>query len=359
MHRSFEPSLVNGEFGDPALYVDFRDERRALLFDLGELSRLPPRKLLRVSHVFVTHTHMDHFAGFDHLLRVILGRKPLLALYGGPDFIDQVGHKLAAYAWNVIDRYEPPLTLLVHALEGPGRWRRARFSSGRRFAREDLPDVPATGDVVHEEPTFRVRACVVDHGIACLAYALEETARVKVGKDRLRALGLGAGAWLADLKRAVVSGAPDDAPIAVAWRDADGEHRCVRRVGELRQALLATVAGERIGYVTDLRYTEANLRALGALLQGVDRLFIESVFLHEDLAHAERKNHLTAWQAGTIARAVGARAVVPFHFSPRYEDRADALRAQLVAAWRGEAAAEPSHEPRRERRRAAGEAAQP
>ena len=24
---------------------------------------LPPRKLLRISHVFVSHTHMDHFAG--------------------------------------------------------------------------------------------------------------------------------------------------------------------------------------------------------------------------------------------------------------------------------------------------------
>nr|MCU0924286.1 ribonuclease Z [Burkholderiaceae bacterium] len=69
MRQLFEPRLVNDPFGDPALYVDLRDEGRALLFDIGDIRPLPPRKLLRISHVFVSHTHMDHFAGLDHLLR--------------------------------------------------------------------------------------------------------------------------------------------------------------------------------------------------------------------------------------------------------------------------------------------------
>lgn len=74
MRHLFEPRLVNDSFGDPGLYVDFRDERRALLFDLGDIAVLPPRKLLRVSHVFVSHTHMDHLIGFDRLSRVSVGR---------------------------------------------------------------------------------------------------------------------------------------------------------------------------------------------------------------------------------------------------------------------------------------------
>ena len=102
MRHLFEPRLVNDPFGDPALYVDLRDERRALLFDLGDISALPPRELLRVSHVFVSHTHMDHFAGFDTLLRVVLGRKTAIALIGGPGFVAQVEHKLLAYTWNVV-----------------------------------------------------------------------------------------------------------------------------------------------------------------------------------------------------------------------------------------------------------------
>ena len=90
MRRLFEPRLVNDAFGDPGLYVDFHDERRALLFDLGDITVLPPRKLMRLSHVFVTHTHMDHFSGFDHLLRVVLGRKAAIELFGGPGFIASV-----------------------------------------------------------------------------------------------------------------------------------------------------------------------------------------------------------------------------------------------------------------------------
>lgn len=77
MRCLFEPRLVNEAFGEPGLYVDFRDERRALLFDLGDIRVLPPRKLMRLSHVFVTHAHMDHFAGFDHPARVFR-REPTL-----------------------------------------------------------------------------------------------------------------------------------------------------------------------------------------------------------------------------------------------------------------------------------------
>ena len=105
MRQFFEARLVNAPFGDPGLHVDFRDQRRALLFDLGDIGVLPPRKLLRVSHAFVTHSHMDHFFGFDQFVRVVLGRKPGVVLFGGPGFIDQVEHKLHAYTWNVVHRY--------------------------------------------------------------------------------------------------------------------------------------------------------------------------------------------------------------------------------------------------------------
>ncbi len=334
MRCLFEPRLVNGAFGDPGLYVDFRDERRALLFDLGDIAVLPPRKLMRLSEVFVTHAHMDHFAGFDPLLRVILGRKSGLTLSGGPGFIGQVEHKLRAYTWNVVERYDE-LVLDVREVGIDGRGQRARFSSRSRFARESQESFDMPGDVLHDEATFRVRGCFVDHDTPCLAYAIEETAHVNVARDRLAALGVSTGAWLRELKHAVLTGAPGTTPIDVRWRDREGEHAMTRRVDELRSLVLEVAAGQRIGYVTDLRYTKANVQALSRLLAGVDLLFIESVFLDEDAEHAARKNHLTAGQAGTIARELGAAEVRPFHFSPRYEGREAELIAQVQAAWGG------------------------
>ncbi len=332
MRCLFEPRLVNDTFGDPGLYVDFRDERRALLFDLGDITVLPPRKLMRVSDVFVTHAHMDHFAGFDHLLRVVLGRKAGVTLFGGPDFVAQVEHKLHAYTWNVVHRYDE-LVLDVCEIGIDGRGQRARFSSRTRFAREAIASFELPDDVVHDEPTFRVRGRFVDHDIACLSYVIEEKAHVNVAKDRLEAIGVGVGPWLRDLKHAVLTGAPGTTPIEVQWRDRDGEHAMARTVDDLRHLVLDIASGQRIGYVTDLRYTEANVKALSELLQDVDMLFIESVFLDEDAEHGARKNHLTAGQAGHIARTVRAKAVKPFHFSPRYEGRAAEVIAEMQAAW--------------------------
>lgn len=339
MPTTLDTRLLDPSGNEPGLVVDVRDERRVLLFDLGELERLAPRQLLRVSHAFVTHTHMDHFAGLDHLLAIGLGRVARLVLWGGPGFVDQVEHKLRAYTWNVVHRYELPMEIEAHALAVDGSRMHARFDSRSRFERrDDPPDPPGTADLLHDEALFAVRARFVDHEMPVLAYALEEKARLHVAPERIAAMGLATGAWLRELKRAVLDGTPDDTPIEVAWHDREGEHAERRTVGELRPLVLDTVRGRRIGYVTDLRCTEANVEQLLRLLGDVDLLYIESVFLDADREHARRKNHLTARQAGEIAGRLRARQVVPFHFSPRYRGREAVLQAEVRAAWEKSAA---------------------
>src|SRR4029450_5319535 len=133
---------------EPGLVADVRDERRALLVDLGpSIEALAPRLLLRVLDAFVTHTHMDHFAGFDHLLAVGLGRVRRLVLWGGPGFVDQVEHKLRAYTWNGVQRYEGPMTIEAHALGVDGARSAARFESVHGFERTAaIDDVTAQVD---------------------------------------------------------------------------------------------------------------------------------------------------------------------------------------------------------------------
>ena len=90
MKSTFQAHLVNPPYGDPALYVRLRWQGQAVLFDLGRIDRLDGSSLLRLTHVFVSHTHMDHFIGFDRLLRVFLARAARLHLYGPPGIIDNV-----------------------------------------------------------------------------------------------------------------------------------------------------------------------------------------------------------------------------------------------------------------------------
>jgi len=338
MHRTLDPRLIDASGHEPGLVVGVRDESRMLLFDLGDTVRLlAPRVLLRTTQAFVSHAHMDHFAGFDHLLALGLGRMPALALWGGPGFIDRVAHKLAAYTWNVVHRYEVPLVLEVHALEQDGTHRHARFDSREGFRRCDLPATrPAEPALLLDEPLFEVRAAIVDHEMPVLAFAIREKAQLRVDAARIAAAGLTPGAWLRELRAAVLAGAADEAPIELAWRDRGGAHVATRSVGELRSLVLDTVPGRLIGYVTDLRGTEENLGRLAAVLHGADLLHIEAVFAAEDAAQAARKNHLSTVQAGTFARRLGARRVVPFHFSARYRGATARLVAQVEAAWAGE-----------------------
>jgi ribonuclease Z len=56
------------------------------------------------------------------------------------------------------------------------------------FAPEPGPS-PKPGPVLHEGDNLRVSAAVLDHGIPCLAFAIEEEAHANVWKNRLEELG--------------------------------------------------------------------------------------------------------------------------------------------------------------------------
>ena len=186
MRPIFDAALTNPTFGDPGVYVDLKFERRALLFDIGDITALPTRKLLRVSDVFVSHMHMDHFCGFDHLLRVCLGRDTGVNLYGPDGLIAQLEHKLAAYTWNLVQNYATEFVIQAHEYDGRERLRCARSRSGSRFAREPLPEAGVHDGVLLADPQFRVRARPLQHhDISSLAFAFEEATHMNVWRNRL------------------------------------------------------------------------------------------------------------------------------------------------------------------------------
>jgi ribonuclease Z len=335
MPHHFDPALVNDPFDDPGLYVDLVFERRALLFDLGDLSPLAPRKLLRVSDAFVTHRHMDHFAGFDQLLRCLVGREKTVGIYGPAGLIDAVEHKLKAYTWNLIEGYEGNLVFRVTEIDTTGRLTLAQFSGRSRFERCEGEARQSDKGLLLQEPGLQVRATLIDHGEPALAFALEERAQINVWRNKVEAMGLAIGPWLRAFKEATLRGAPDDRLIDVAWRQQQPGKPGALPLGLLKKEIMNITTGRKIAYVVDCSFTDANVERVVNLVKDADILFIEATFFEADAAIAKARRHLTARQAGMIARLAGVKRLVTLHYSPRYKGQGDRLAQEAWDAFQG------------------------
>jgi ribonuclease Z len=331
----FSAHLINDPFGDPGVYIEFKYRRSALLFDLGDLHSLNPRKLLKISHIFVSHTHMDHFIGFDYLLRVCLGRDRHIFLYGPPGFHEQVENKLRAYTWNLVENYQNDFAL--HITEVHPDCKRVRLYRCRTaFQPEEEDPVESFNGTLVEGSYFSVRGVFLDHKIPCLAYRFEEKNRVNVMKNVLQEMGIPVGAWLVDLKDRILGGEPDDTPIRI-WRRHEGQEGEERfmSLGELKSSVVKITPGQAITYVTDAVYSDDNVRKIVELSRASEILFIEATFLHEDADKASQKYHLTAFQAGKLARMAGVKRISLFHFSPKYKGSGESLIEEAMRAFKG------------------------
>ena len=335
MTPSFSSYLVNDPFGDPGLYVEIKWARRALLFDLGQNEALGPTRLLRAGDVFVSHTHMDHFIGFDRILRVALGRGKTLRLFGPPGLIANVTGKLRGYTWNLVDGY--PLTIEVHEFHAQDI-RSATFRASEGFEpREVAPRSRSNAAVfpVLEDPMFTVQAIALNHRIPSFAYALQEQFHVNVNKERLRAEGLPVGSWLKELKQHLWQGRPDDFRFTATLYFEHRREEREFRLAEARDRFVTITRGQRIAYVVDARYDDENEAKIVDLARGADVFYCEAPYLDRDAEKARERYHLTARQAGLMARKAGVRTLVVFHFSPRYTGMGDVIVKEAMDAFGG------------------------
>jgi ribonuclease Z len=332
MRPSFLPRLVNGPFDDPGLFIPFLFENRAILFDLGDISALSPRDVLKISHVFITHTHMDHFVGFDRLLRLHLGREKSLYLYGPQGFRENVEGKLAGYSWDLVQNYSNRFALnIIEVL--PNQLINLQYLCREKFlATQKAKTMPFNG-ILHEEPAFKVAALVLDHSIPCLGLMIEEKFHVNIMKDKVETLGLETGPWLNRFKQALYSQlSPESEFVVKPGRQNKREKKFA--LGELAEKIAMITPGQKITYIVDVGYTESNVAKIIELARHADHLFIEAAFLEKHNEVAQLKNHLTAWQAGNIAGKARVKQFTLFHFSPRYSDQEHLLRQEAVEAYR-------------------------
>lgn len=333
MRPSFQPRLINGPFDDPGLLVHRTLRKQALLFDLGDLAALAPSDLLKISHVFVSHTHMDHFIGFDQLLRALLGRNKTLHLFGPSGFIDNVAGKLSAYTWNLVHNYAEALTLEVTQIEDHRRVS-GTFDcrTGFRPCQERI-QTPYS-DIVYQTPSLSVSTAILDHQIPCLAFSLQEHFHVNILKSQLEAMGLSVGPWLSTFKNLLFRDADPATEIQVPVEFPEAMLKSYR-LDELSGRIARISRGQKIAYVSDAHYSPTNAEKIVALARGADHLYIEAAFLESEKEIAHNKYHLTASQAGLLARRAKVKQMTIFHHSPRYFNQAHLLNEEARQAFEG------------------------
>lgn len=322
-------SLINSPFEDPGVYIGIKWERRAILFDLGDISNLEPAKLLKVSDVFVSHTHMDHFVGFDYLLRIVLKRENGLRVFGPPGIIRSVEGKLSGYTWNLTDEY--PFILQVTEVY-PDKLNKTEFHARDGFKRRDITSLPFSG-VLLEEDMITIWTNHLDHRIPSLGFALKERFHININKEGLTALNLPVGPWLRSFKEALWEGRPEDESFAIVWEENNKRHRKEFRLKELRNEIATVTDGQKISYIVDAVYNPPNEEKIISLAKDSSLMYCEAAYLDKDRDIALERFHLTARQAGELARKAGAKDLVILHFSPRYKDEADALYREAMEAF--------------------------
>jgi ribonuclease Z len=331
MRPSFYCRLINGPFDDPGLLINLTFRKRVLIFDLGDLSAVSPNELLKANRIFITHTHMDHFIGFDLLLRLMLGRDKRLYLYGPRGFLANLSGKLSAYTWNLVQNYSQALVIEAAEIDGNRRCSRT-FDCRSGFVAGEPRHEQFSDGIVYQEPAFWVRAVSLDHQIPCLAYSLEERFHVNILKARLDELGLAVGPWLSAFKALLFQRADPKTQVHAPCHEPPHQLRAFT-LQELRTRITHISRGQKIAYITDAVYSPENEEKMIHLAAGADHLFIEAAFLDSEKDLAQAKFHLTARQAGLIARKAGAKQMTIFHHSPRYFGRVHLLEAEARASF--------------------------
>jgi ribonuclease Z len=248
-----------------------------ILFDPGEGSQ---RQMLHagvavhdLTRICVTHFHGDHSLGLAGVIQRIN--------------LDRVPHPVTAH----------------YPRSGQHWFERLRYATSYRES-VDLREEPVAGDggVLAATPAFTLSAARLSHGVESYGYRLVEPDGRRMLPARLAEHGIRG---------------PD---IARLQRDGELDGVTLEDVSEHRP-------GQVFAFIMDTRMCEA----VPALAEGCDLLVIESTFLDEDAALAADYGHLTASQAGTVARGAGVRHLVLTHFSQRYTDP-DAFARQARAA---------------------------
>lgn len=313
MKNNYFIKKVNSPFEDTCFFIRNIYKKKALLLDCGRIGNLNNTELLSVSDIFISHTHIDHFYGFDRILRTFLRSDKTLKIYGPRGFLKNIEGKLAGYTWNLIENYN--FAIQAFEIIENNKILTATYKASNIFR-------PEYGEVKHTEKIdlddgFYMYFEFFDHAINSMAFRIKERMHVNIKKDVLKKYGYIPGPWLTDLKSHLR--ANKDLNYLFAVETTDGVKKISART--LKDRLVIFKEPQDITFISDFAPTFDNYKKAINFAKGSFVLLIESMFLKDDILHAIDKKHSTIDISKSIFIESKSKFVHFFHFSSKYEKR--------------------------------------
>lgn len=263
--------------------VLLRRDGDLFLFDGGEGTQVSLKRLnlkwKKINAIFVSHTHADHVTGLPGILMLSsqVDRTEPLYIYGPPKIKEYI-----ETSRRVLDMYiNYPIE--VHEITAPC--------------------------VVYGGDGFYVRAFPLEHTKTCVGYTLEELDRPgEFNPDAAVAMKVPRGPLWGKLQKG-----------ETVVNEEGNEVKPSDVMGGAR-------SGRKFSFVTDTMY----IPSIAKEVKGSDLLICEGMFADDCADQAKQKKHMTARQAGIIARDAAVKRMALIHYSPRYTDRE--LETLLVQA---------------------------
>lgn len=316
-----QTTFVNGISGDPAVFGFCPRSGQAIMFDLGSLRRLPAKLRLKVRTVLVSHTHVDHFIGFDELLRVNIPHHRCIDIVGPQGITRNVFGKLTGYTWNLLTAGQ--IRFKVTELCEDQKVRTSLLENSNGFEPQLVSEREAEAqpliELLKTDDGLQIGAVPLDHGCVSLAFLVKAPTSYPVDIERVKELGLEPGAWIRDLQTQCQLPAPPN------QFDIAGT---TYMFSELAQKILKKPITESIAYITDVMFSLEACEAVRSAFDKPSLLICESSYAEQDRQRAFRKKHLTSKQAALFAAAARAEELRCFHVSKIYAGNVDRIIAE-------------------------------